>query len=195
VTRCDIGVKVAVAVIGDDAGRILLTRRAEHLHQGGLWEFPGGKLEPGEDTAQALRREIREELGIKVLAHRPLIQISHAYPDRTVVLDVQRVTAWLGEPGGLEGQPLSWVEPRALSDYPLPAADGHSVAAIRLPDQYLITPADLSDEGVFLRHLALRLRAGIRLLQLRLPGLAADRYQAGRKGRLSCVIAMVRGCC
>lgn len=164
-------------MIEDDAGRILLTRRAQHLHQGGLWEFPGGKLKSGEDTAQALRREIHEELGIEVLVHRPLIRISHAYPDRTVLLDVQRVTNWRGEPRGMEGQPLSWVAPEALSDYPLPAADGPIVAAIRLPDQYLITPAELTDEEILLNHLTLRLQAGIRLLQLRLPRLAPDRYQ------------------
>jgi len=171
-------VQVAVAVIEDDAGRILLTRRAEHLHQGGLWEFPGGKLEPGEDRPQALQREIREELGIEVLAHRPLIRISHAYPDRTVLLDVQRVTSWRGEPRGMEGQPLSWVAAEALSDYPLPAADGPIVTAIRLPALYLITPAELTDEEALLRHLAQRLQAGVRLVQLRLPGLTPVRYRA-----------------
>lgn len=170
--------QVAVAVIEDDAGRILLTRRAEHLHQGGLWEFPGGKLEPGENIAQALQREIREELGIEVLVHRPLIRISHAYPDRRVVLDVQRVTSWRGEPRGMEGQPLSWVAPEALSNYPLPVADGPVVTAIRLPALYLITPAELTDEEDFLRHLAQRLQAGIRLVQLRLPGLTPARYRA-----------------
>ena len=108
---------VAVAVIADDQSRILLARRHHNVHQGGLWEFPGGKLEPRETLADALRRECREELGIEVRAHRPLISIRHDYPDRRVLLDVHRVTEYQGEPRGLEGQPLAWVASSDLGDY------------------------------------------------------------------------------
>jgi 8-oxo-dGTP diphosphatase len=158
---------VAVAVIADDSGRILLAKRAKSAHQGGLWEFPGGKVDPGETLAEALVRECREELGIEVQAHRPLICVTHRYPDRTVQLDVHRVTAFAGEPAGMEGQPLAWVVPDDLGDYPMPAADVPIVHAIRLPDRYAITPSVVSDRFVFLDQLSRSLERGIRLLQFR----------------------------
>ena len=139
---------VAVAVIQDSSGRILLSRRADHAHQGGLWEFPGGKLDPGETLAQALKREIREELGIEVQSHSPLIRINHRYPDRSVLLDVHRVTAYSGVPEGREGQPLVWVAPESMRDYPMPAADRPIVTALRLPDSYLITGQDFTNKEV-----------------------------------------------
>lgn len=169
----DRAVQVAVAVIVDDAGRILLSRRADAAHQGGLWEFPGGKLEAGESSAEALRRECREELGIEVEAHRPLIRVRHHYDDLQVLLDVQLVSAYAGTPAGLEGQPLAWVQPTALADYPLPAADRPIVHAIQLPERYLITPPEVYDSQAFLRALQAALDTGVRLVQFRVPGLAA----------------------
>ena len=99
-------VHVAVGIVADSAGAILIARRPDHAHQGGLWEFPGGKVEAAESVATALQRELHEELGIAVQAAEPWLQIRHAYPDKTVLLDVWRVTAWRGEPHGREGQPL-----------------------------------------------------------------------------------------
>jgi 8-oxo-dGTP diphosphatase len=160
-------IHVAVAVIADNQGRILLAKRPPQAHQGGLWEFPGGKLDPGEDLAAALSRECREELGIEVRAHRPLIRVRHQYSDRSVLLDVHRVTGYMGEPRGLEGQPLAWVAPAQLHDYPMPAADVPIVNAIRLPDLYLITPTLVHDRQLFLDQLRRRLDEGVRLVQLR----------------------------
>jgi 8-oxo-dGTP diphosphatase len=161
---------VAVAVIEDAQGRVLLARRADHLHQGGLWEFPGGKLEPGEGLAQALSREIHEELGLQVRSHRPLIQIWHDYADRRVLLDVHRLTDWRGEPHGREGQPLAWVAPEQLDQYPMPAADRPIVTAVRLPARYLITgPCHPGQEAAYLNRLQSALQQGLRLVQLR-PG-------------------------
>ena len=164
-------IHVVAAVLEDGAGRILLARRPNKAHQGGLWEFPGGKVEPGESAGEALRRELREELGIEVLAHRPLIRVHHAYADREVVLDVHRVTARVGDAVGLEGQPLAWVLPDELSSYPMPAADRPIVTAIRLPDTYLITPPALGEPDGFVAPLKAALRGGVGLVQLRLPGL------------------------
>jgi 8-oxo-dGTP diphosphatase len=171
-------IHVAVAVIQDAAGRVLLTRRPEAAHQGGLWEFPGGKVERGEDLAGALCREIREELGIEVSAHQPLIDVTHHYPDKVVRLDVHRVLGYFGNPLGLEGQPLQWVSPEDLPRYAMPAADRPICTALRLPQQYLITGPDPAVPGQFLRRLEASLARGLRLVQLRAPGLARAEYAA-----------------
>lgn len=114
---------VAVGVLTAPDGRVLITRRAADVHQGGLWEFPGGKVEPGESVQQALVREFAEELGIAVHATQPLLLQPFDYGDKAVLLDVHRITDWSGEPRGLEGQPLAWVAPAALGEYPFPAAN------------------------------------------------------------------------
>lgn len=169
-------VHVAVAVIQDAGGRVLLTRRPDSAHQGGLWEFPGGKVERGEDLPAALRREIREELGIEVSTHQPLIDITHIYPDKTVRLDVHRVLRYWGTPLGMEGQPLEWVLPEHLSHYPMPAADRPICTALKLPRRYLITGPDPAATQQFLRRLEVSLDRGVRLVQLRAPALERDAY-------------------
>lgn len=160
---------VAVAVIEDSCGRILLSRRPDHAHQGGLWEFPGGKLDPGETLAQALRREAREELGIEVQSHSPLIRINHRYPDRSVLLDVHRVSAYNGIPEGREGQPLVWVAPASMRDYRMPAADRPIIAALQLPDSYMITGPDYHKRDSFMQRFREKLAEGQRLIQFRAP--------------------------
>ncbi len=116
-------IHVAVGVIIDERGRILIARRRDDLHQGGLWEFPGGKVEKGESVTEALTRELKEELGIAVGETEPLLDVGHDYGDRHVFLDVHRVLHWEGEPRGVEGQPLAWVLPSALDDFQLPEAN------------------------------------------------------------------------
>ena len=116
-------VHVAVGVLIDDGGRVLITRRANDAHQGGLWEFPGGKVEVGESVLEALDRELQEELGTTVLSSEPLLEIRHDYSDKSVLLDIHRVTEWCNEPRGLEGQPLAWVGIADLDDYEFPAAN------------------------------------------------------------------------
>jgi 8-oxo-dGTP diphosphatase len=168
-------VHVAVAVLRDAQGRVLLARRPDHAHQGGLWEFPGGKLEPGEGIVAALRREANEELGVEVLAERPLIQVIHHYHDKSVLLDVHCVTAFRGHPHGREGQPLAWVAPESLQDYPMPAADRPIVAALGLPERYLITGPDPLQPDRFLQRLEGSLAGGqVRLVQFRVTGLEAS---------------------
>lgn len=175
---------VAAAVIEDKAGRILLARRPEHLHQGGLWEFPGGKVEPGEDVRSALVRELEEELGITVTHAVPLIRIPYSYPDKQVLLDVWRVTGFDNVAYGAEGQAIKWVEPTALCDYDFPAANRPIVTAAMLPSRYLITPepGGREDWPAFLSHLEALIDSGIRLIQLRSKSLSDDAYrQLARK--------------
>ncbi len=163
---------VAVAVVQDRHGRVLISRRHDHLHQGGLWEFPGGKLEPGEDVGQALARELEEELGIRPTRSRPLIRIPHQYPDRTVLLDVWRVEAFTGEPRGMEGQAVEWLAVDALAQRAFPAANAPILTSLSLPDRYLISPDPDTDSSVFLRSLERAVAGGIRLLALRARSLS-----------------------
>ncbi|HIE55889.1 MAG TPA: Nudix family hydrolase [Chromatiaceae bacterium] len=160
-------IRVAVGVLQDATGRVLLARRPASSHQGGLWEFPGGKCEAGETPRAALRRELAEELGIEVVDCRPLIRVRHDYGDRRVILDTWLVNRWFGAPEGREGQPLEWVAGAALAGYPMPAADRPILSALNLPQLYAITPARIQDEESFLRQLKATLRQGIRLLQFR----------------------------
>lgn len=124
-------VHVAVGVISDGADRILISRRAEHLHQGGFWEFPGGKVETDETVEQALARELLEELAIDVVKQEALLTIAHDYPDKSVLLDVWWVSAFAGEPQGREGQPLRWVSIESLHEFEFPAANKPIIAAIQ----------------------------------------------------------------
>ncbi|MBC9252090.1 hypothetical protein A9179_17600 [Pseudomonas alcaligenes] len=169
-------VHVAAAVIRGADGRILIARRADEQHQGGLWEFPGGKVEAGEAVEAALARELEEELGIQVRSARPLIQVQHDYADKQVLLDVWEVSAFTGEPHGAEGQPLAWVSERELLDYEFPAANQPIVAAARLPECYLITPDGL-EPGELLRGVRAAVAAGIRLIQLRAPNMFDAQYR------------------
>ncbi len=154
---------------------MLVTRRHPHAHQGGLWEFPGGKVNPGEPVLAALRRELEEEIGITLLAARPLIAVLHEYDDLDVWLEVWRVEQWSGIPSGREGQPVKWVAAAALDPREFPPADVAIVAAARLPPLYLITP-EASDAGGFLEGVEQCLDAGISLLQLRLKTLPAEKH-------------------
>ncbi|OOZ42604.1 Nudix family hydrolase [Solemya elarraichensis gill symbiont] len=163
---------VAVAVIRDRAGHILLSRRPNDKHLGGLWGFPGGKLEAGESLADGLKREIDEELGIRIETHRPLIQVRHAYPDRHVLLDVHLVERWHGEASGREGQEIAWVDPDSLSGYQLPPADKPIVTALNLPSRYLVTPPGIGSIELMHRLDLISAKASqqeMTLLQLRLP--------------------------
>ena len=123
-------IHVAVGIVIDAAGAVLIARRPDHVHQGGLWEFPGGKVEAGESVAAALRRELHEELGIAVQTAEPWMHVRHAYADKTVLLDVWRVQSYDGEAQGREGQALAWVMPAALADWSFPAADRAIIDAL-----------------------------------------------------------------
>ena len=102
---------------------ILIARRADHLHQGGLWEFPGGKVEKGETHHQSLVRELQEEINITITSASPMMQISHDYSDKSVTLDIWKVTKFDGYAEGVEGQETRWVSLSELRDYNFPTAN------------------------------------------------------------------------
>ena len=167
-------IEVVAGVIADARGRILLARRTEGRDLAGLWEFPGGKREPGETPEQALARELQEELGIAASVGPRVIAVPHRYPHKRLLLDVRRVTAWKGTLKGLDGQALAWVPPGKLASYAMPGADRPVVAALLQPERYLVTPAP---EGEGRRWLAAVERAAsrddVRRIQLR-PGAGTD---------------------
>ncbi|HWP94806.1 MAG TPA: Nudix family hydrolase [Gammaproteobacteria bacterium] len=171
-------IPVAVAVLTDVAGRVLITQRPADKSMAGRWEFPGGKLHVGETVEEALRRELHEELGIDAGGIEPLITVRHEYPDRCVLLEVRRVTDWRGEPHPREGQAFAWVLPGELRGWDLLEADVPIVTALRLPDHCLVTPdpGPDGDRETFLHHLDARLADGVRLVQLRAPSLSVVSY-------------------
>ena len=118
-------VLVAAVALVDKDGRVLLARRPAHKAMGGLWEFPGGKVETGERPEAALIRELKEELGIDVAEFclAPLTFASHAYDDFHLLMPLYVCRRWQGQAAGLEGQELAWVRPLKLRDYPMPPAD------------------------------------------------------------------------
>ena len=128
-------VHVAVGVLLNDNREVLVALRPAQSHQGGLWEFPGGKVEEGESVEHALNREFEEELGISVQACTSLTQIRHEYSDKSVLLDVWRIEEYSGIPQGKEGQAIEW---RALSK--LRAADFPKANELIIHALMAITP-------------------------------------------------------
>jgi 8-oxo-dGTP diphosphatase len=126
-------IHVAVGVIRNSLGEILIARRLQNQHMGGFWEFPGGKVELTETVTQALIRELSEELDIRATKLRPLCKIVHDYTDKSVLLDVWWVDQFSGQPEGKEGQPLRWVSPPQLDPAWFPSANRAIIRAIRLP--------------------------------------------------------------
>ena len=122
----------AVALVDAD-GRVLLAQRPAGKPMGGLWEFPGGKVDPGETPEAALIRELGEELGIDVAASclAPLTFASYTYPDFHLLMPLFVCRKWAGTPTAREGQRLAWVRPARLGDYPMPPADTPLVAMLR----------------------------------------------------------------
>jgi len=169
-------IHVMAAVIKNPQGQILIAKRPDNAHQGGLWEFPGGKLESGESRFAALRRELQEELGIETLKARPLIDIRHDYTDKSVRLDVWLVEEFSGNAHGAEGQPTRWVRSAELEQFEFPAANQPIVAAAQLPEHYLITPD--CDEQTMVRGLDQARAKGITLVQLRQTNLDPQEYDA-----------------
>lgn len=113
---------VAVGVV-IQSNRVLIAKRLETAHQGGLWEFPGGKVESGESVFEALARELNEEVGLTIKSCRPLLEINHDYGDKQVCLDVQLVDEIEGVAIGKEQQQIKWVDLSEIGEYEFPAAN------------------------------------------------------------------------
>lgn len=160
-------VHVVAGIVRDGQGRILLAQRPPGKHLAGLWEFPGGKCEPGESPERALRRELAEEIGIDAGAVEPLIAVPWHYPEKSVLLDVYAVRDWRGEAHGREGQALRWTRIEDMQALSMPPADKPVVCALRLPTHYPITPEPGADDAAFLRAIGDLLDSGETCIQLR----------------------------
>ena len=125
-------IHVVAGALFDAAGRVLVAQRPPGKHMAGGWEFPGGKLEPGEDRWHGLQRELREELGVEAISGRPVIAYDHDYPARKTHLDLWLVSEFSGEPRSMEGQPLQWLPLGALKEAGLLEADWPMIAALQL---------------------------------------------------------------
>jgi 8-oxo-dGTP diphosphatase len=160
-------VDVAVAILVRADGAVLLAQRPPDKVYGGWWEFPGGKVEPGEAPAQALARELREELGVHAEWAAPWVTRSHRYEHAQVRLHFFRVFRWSGTPHGREGQAVAWERIGAWTLAPVLPANGPVLKGLALPAEYAISNASDVGEARFLQRLERRLGEGLRLLQLR----------------------------
>lgn len=124
-------VHVVVAVITNQDDQVLIAKRATHQHQGDKWEFPGGKVESNENSQEALHREIDEELGIQIESAEFMLDITHQYDDKKVLLDIYQVRQWTGQPSGKEGQPIRWVAKGDLNQYTFPDANAEIIALLQ----------------------------------------------------------------
>jgi 8-oxo-dGTP diphosphatase len=158
---------VVAGVLTDARGQVMLAQRPAGTHYAGFWEFPGGKIEAGESAVEALRRELREEIGIEVQAAEALIAIPWHYETKSILLEVYRITAFGGEPRAIQVQDLRWEKPADLRREEMPPADHPVIAALQLPPTYAISPEPGTDVPAFLARVDRVLDRGIRMVQLR----------------------------
>ena len=171
-------IEVAAAVIERPDGRFLLAQRPPGKVYAGYWEFPGGKVEPGERAERALARELHEELGIDLESVYPWLTREYVYPHGHVRLHFFRVLAWRGEPHPREEQAIAWQARGASLVSPMLPANAPVLAALALPHEYAITDAAARGSARMLSALQRRLEHGLQLVQVREPGLeAAEREQ------------------
>ncbi|HEY4093808.1 MAG TPA: Nudix family hydrolase [Luteibacter sp.] len=171
---------VLAGVLLDGAGRILIAQRPPGKHLAGMWEFPGGKVEPGEASLAALERELDEELGIAVdpLSFEGLIRVPWNYGERHMLLEAVVVRAWSGEPQALDAAAIDWRLPNDIDPAILAPADRPILAALWLPEHYPITSAEASVAEASTQVRA-ALARGERLVQWRLPAVPVETARAG----------------
>ena len=171
-------VDVAVGVVTHGDGRVLLAQRPQGKPMPGYWEFPGGKIEPGEAPAAALVRELHEELGIDIEQALPWITREYRYPHATARLHMFHIKHWQGDPHGREGQQLSWQDPHAVDIEPLLPANHGILKALQLPRVYAITKAAKFGAEIFMERLQTALEKGVRLIQVREKDMTQQQLRA-----------------
>jgi 8-oxo-dGTP diphosphatase len=167
-------VEVAAAVLQHEDGSFLLAQRPPDKIWAGYWEFPGGKIEPGETSHHALLRELHEELGIAVETAYPWVTRVFTYPHATVRLNFFRVTAWNGDMHPHEGQQFSWQHLPDITVSPVLPANDPILRALSLPTLYAISNVQELGEDEFMDRLEVALRKGLRMVQLREKSLSRE---------------------
>ena len=160
-------VEVAAGIIFSENGDILLGKRPEGKPYPGYWEFPGGKIEAGESATEALKRELKEEIGITPRNLHPWISRVFHYSHATVKLNFFKVTGWDGEPEGLENQELSWQDPNEIRVFPLLPANEPILRSLRLAPVYAVTNAARLGIALQLEKLKAALESGVEFIQVR----------------------------
>jgi 8-oxo-dGTP diphosphatase len=192
-------VDVAVSVLRDARGRVLLAQRTPRQVAAGYWELPGGKIDAGETAAAAAARELREEIGVHARSLEPWFVYEHQFPTKRVRLHFFRITQWDGNPHGIEGQQLAWVDPAQPQVAPLLPSNVRALAVLGLSPRLAVSRASVGEgcAAFVQRTLPRLLAAGVRLLLVREPALApAQRAQfarrvveSGRHARLQVLLA------
>lgn len=167
-------IDVAAAVIQRPDGAFLLAQRPPGKVYAGYWEFPGGKVEPGEPPDRALARELREELGIDIGPAYPWITRVYTYPHGTVRLKFFRVFDWRNDPHPREDQAIAWQACGAPMAAPMLPANAPVLASLALPVEYAVTDAARYGIAAMLSRLGQRLEQGLKLVQVREPGLGSE---------------------
>lgn len=187
-------IEVAAAVIQRPDGSFLLAQRPRGKVYAGYWEFPGGKIEPGEPAQAALARELHEELGIDVETAYPWITREYVYPHGHVRLNFFRVVSWKGEPHPREDQAIAWQAPQGAMASPMLPANAPVLASLALPHEYAITDAARYGAAAMLSRLERRLEQGLKLVQVREPDLkeraAFTRQVLGLAHRYGCKVML-----
>ncbi len=179
-------VDVAVGILYDEQGRVLMARRPEGKPYAGWWEFPGGKVESGESVHAALARELREEVGVDIAASGSWLVREHVYPHAHVRLHFRRARVAADAPHPREGQTLRWTRVSEPDVEPILPATVPLLRWLALPDRYAISHAAVLGVPRFLERLERALAGGLRLVQLREPALAAESFDTLFEATLRC---------
>lgn len=191
-------VQVVAAIIRRGENEVLLGQRPAGAHLQGLWEFPGGKIETRETPADALQRELKEELGIDIVTSFPLMTVRHQYPEKQVELHIREVMGWEGQVTSMEKQQLQWVNIKQLAELEMPAADKPVIPALKLSRTYQVTPG-LNDVAAYVEFLCKAIKSHSSFIQLRPENLSSVDLEkllgmiAGIKHRSETVIILHSG--
>lgn len=168
-------VDVAVGIVQRADGRVLMAERSARQIAAGYWEIPGGKIDPGETAAEAVARELHEEVGIRVQALQPWLQHEHAFPTRRVRLHCFRIERWTGEAHGREGQRIAWVDPARPECAPLLPSNNRLLQGLALPQACALISSDrLGGPAAVLQALPQAIAEGLRLFLLKLDSHSVD---------------------
>jgi len=183
-------IDIAVTVVRDEAGRVLLAERTARQVSAGFWELPGGKIDPGETPHQAAARELDEEVGLRAESLHPLMTYDHVFPTKRVRLHIFRVARWSGAPHGREGQRVAWVDPASPQVAPVLPSNLRVLAALGLP-QVMAVFELVGDAATIMAQVQDVLASGARLMLLRAAHWAPD--QKVTMARRICGIAQRYG--